>query len=66
LENLRLVPYDDKMKACVFEGSWCVLFTGHYNEQDWVISRLPNDPEYDYTPKDTTDRPTIRRTEYIR
>ena len=39
LHNLRTVPYDDKMKACVFEVTWCYIFTGNYNEREWMASQ---------------------------
>lgn len=38
LNNLKNVDYNDKMKACVFEVTWCYIFTGNYDEKDWMNS----------------------------
>lgn len=36
LEDLYKTPYDDKMKACVYEAMWMRLFTGYWNELEWI------------------------------
>jgi len=35
---LHDTPYDDKMKACVYEAMWTRIFTLHWNELEWDSS----------------------------